>query len=179
MWRRYSENIREKSSENLGLYFVFSRQSNNEAFVALKTRTRTSPELDRLFAEISIIPNLEVPLTEQEWQNFLERLFLDVIENEKMENEIDCYISLICDPYGLKNSEKEIIFRSLLDKLDETMAYRRRTSKEEIREQLDAWHCINFFRHPIVRDRAEKLKKDLIDEELTKPLPANSTGELP
>ena len=178
MWRRYSENIRENSPENLSLYFVFSRLSDNEAFVALKTRALTSPELDRLFTEISMSPDLEVPLTKKEWENFLERLFLYVIENKEIEIKLNLYISLICDPYDLKNSEKEIIFRSLLDKLDETMAYRRRTSKEEIREQLDAWHSIHFFRHPIVRDRADKLKENLIDEELTKPLPANSTGEL-
>ncbi len=179
MWRRYSENIREKSPENLSLYFVFSRQSNNKAFVALKTRNRTSTELDRLLTEISMSPKLEVPLTEKEWQNFLEGLFLEVIENKEIEIELDRYISWLSDAYDLKKAQKEMIFRSLLDKLDETMAFRRRTSKEEIREQIDVWHRLNFFRHPEARDRAEKLKEDIIIEKLKRPVPTNSIGELP
>ena len=178
MWRKYSENIRDKSPKTLSLNFVFSRLSDNEAFVALKTRALTSPELDRLFTEISMSPKLEVPLTEKEWQNFLKRLFLYVIESKEIEIKLDRYISFIGDSYKLKNSEKELIFRSLLDKLDETMAYGRRTSKEEIREQIDAWHCINFLQHPAVRDRAEKLKEDIIIEKLRSPVPAKLTGEL-
>jgi len=177
LWRRYSENIRITTDLDICLFFIFSNDSSNGAFTALKNKDCTSPKLNKLFGKLENDPDHKVKLTKSEWGKFIKILSLQIIEDEEINNRLDLFFTLLFDPYDLKEKEKEIFSRELLDLLDETMALGTEINRTEIRERIDGWHILLCSKHVSFRSAIAEAKKDIVEAKM-KTVPANSIGEI-
>ena len=183
MWRRYSENIREHSDIEISLCFIFSKNFSVGAFSALRDKDYNSKALRNLYNSIIKDGNKDmlVPLTKEEWDNFIRILSLEIIEEDRLDEALHDLISNLYNAYRITESEKRNVCKTFLDLLDEAMSDSAELTKEKIQNEIDVWHCTFLEKHKgmtIYRYQLEKdLEKVFKEEHKLEPIPANSTGE--
>jgi len=180
LWTRYKRNIQPAAKgTEVKLSFIFSCLSPNKVYLALRNCDPASGALAKMQRDLAAARDVIPPVRSVGWRDFIERLGLEYLPAEELDEQLESYIASHFDVYKLSSTQRDKIRAALLEKIDTIMASNRKVPKNEFREAIDFWHHEYWGRHPRVRREIEKSDQDILRRSIRPTdVAVSSTGEV-
>ena len=180
MWRKYSENINNPPTKlDVEMAFIFSNIFNLPEFTAIKNRKHEDKSLNQAWKYILKDSNCKIKPNKQEWNDFLNKLYLYIHSFEEVDEKIKKIISLMFNAYKFEDTAINKIKNDLLEKLDSLMSGKQMghlSTKVEIQEQIDWWHNTFWREHVGIKAEILKHDKEILRKNPEPPISSKTTG---